>query len=545
MRTFIHQKWVKRTGVFCALLLIMSIVFTGVYCSKASLVNRYVKARSSQKAGPFENIKGYLVWADNNEQITNDEARYTNFDVLDKSQREELAAELKKATAKDDVYVKSVGRKFFIFPDYRIAMKPMSLTIKTNVPDVDILLNRKKVTVSTSEDFTTDIKRLPISDYTASLDGMYKDRKIEVNKKFDGQNKLIDLTVTFKNFTVTSNLKDGDLYFDDSRVGTLREGEYKVVDYPITEAAQVYVKKKFMDGDLLSKKARLAKVAEGANIDLNVDNLLEQQKAGEYLISAFNQLMAYTSSRKDPATINDVFENGVNNVFYKGLKDSVKAKLETDLRRASSLAIPNIVLNNMTQVGKESYLLDFSATYVFGYSADTDPDKKTAGNITQELNGKVTLKKSGDHYVVSQSGTKNITVTSENNQVKPPAVVPEASVGTWVLDKDNTTYTLTISENGNVTRKVDYKDPKRKDETMTAKVIKFVDRGNNNYQLFFEQESSGSIMIIGGGVGGIGVKYTQGVHLDGNNLTPIIWQTGSQSDFDFNKPASGFSMKKQ
>ncbi|MEW6857829.1 hypothetical protein ABG751_10640 [Streptococcus iniae] len=255
------------------------------------MVNRYVKARSSQKATPFENIKGYLVWSDNNEQITNDEARYTNFDILDKSQREELATELKKATANDDVYVKSVGRKFFIFPDYRIAVKPMALTIKTNVPDVDILLNRKKVTVSTSEQFTTDLKRLPISDYTASLDGMYKDRKIEVSRKYDGQSKVIDLTVTFKNFTVTSNLKDGELYFDDSRVGTLREGEYKVVDYPITDASQVYVKKKFMDGDLLSKKARLSKVAEGANVELNVDNLLEQQKAGEYLIAAFNQLM--------------------------------------------------------------------------------------------------------------------------------------------------------------------------------------------------------------------------------------------------------------
>lgn len=480
------------------------MVFTGIYCSKASLVNRYVKARSSQKATPFENIKGYLVWSDNNEQITNDEARYTNFDILDKSQREELATELKKATANDDVYVKSVGRKFFIFPDYRIAVKPMALTIKTNVPDVDILLNRKKVTVSTSEQFTTDLKRLPISDYTASLDGMYKDRKIEVSRKYDGQSKVIDLTVTFKNFTVTSNLKDGELYFDDSRVGTLREGEYKVVDYPITDASQVYVKKKFMDGDLLSKKARLSKVAEGANVELNVDNLLEQQKAGEYLIVAFNQLMAYTSSRKDPATLNDVFENGVDNVFYKGLKDSIKAKLETDSRRASSLAIPNIVLNNMTQVGKESYLLDFSATYVFGYSAETDPDKKTAGNITQDLNGKVTLKKSGNHYLVSQSGTKNITVTGETNQVKPPALVPEGSVGTWVLDKDNTIYTLTISEDGTVTRKTDYKDPKRKDETMTAKVVKFEDRGNHNYQLFFEQEVSGSIMIIGGGVGGSG-----------------------------------------
>lgn len=545
MKSFFQKKWVKITSIVLMALMLIAIVSGGFYYSKANLANRYVKARSSKKATTFENIKEYLVWSDNNEQVTNDEAQFAQFEALDKAQQKEVAADLKQASSSDDMYIKSVGRKFLLFPDYRVAIKPMSLTIKTNVPNVDILLNKKKVTSSNSDQFSTELKRLPIADYTASLDGIYKDRKIEVSKKYDGQDNVLDLRVTFKNFSVTSNLKDGELYFDDSRVGTLKEGAFQVTDYPLTGAAQAYVKKKFMDGELLSKKVPLDKVEEGSKIELNVENQLELDKAGQYLLSAFDQLMVYTSSRQDSATINDVFENGINNAFYKGLKDSVKAKLETDSRKASSFAIPNVALNSMTQVGKESYLLDFSATYVFGYTAETDQAKKTSGNVTQELNGKMTLKKSGDKYIVSQSGPKNITVASEKNQIKTPARVPEGSVGTWTGQKDDITYTLTINEDGTVTRKDDFKDPKKADETKTAKISKFEDKGNGNYQLIFESEQSASIMIIGGGVGGVNIKYAYGIQVNGNSLTPIIWQTGSQSDFNFGNPSSGLTLKKQ
>lgn len=59
---------------------------------------------------------------------------------------------------------------------------------------------------------------------------------------------MLDLSVSFKNFKVTSNLVDGDLYFDDTRVGTLENGEYEVSDYPLTDSAQAYVKKNSQTG---------------------------------------------------------------------------------------------------------------------------------------------------------------------------------------------------------------------------------------------------------------------------------------------------------
>lgn len=127
---------------------------------------------------------------------------------------------MQDAGASDNQYVKKVGQKFLIFPNYRIALKPLNLTIKTNVNKVDILLNKKKVAVSDSEDYSVTLERLPIADYTASISGKYNGKPVELSKAYDGENNLLDLSVSFKSFKVTSNLTDGELYFDDTRVGT-------------------------------------------------------------------------------------------------------------------------------------------------------------------------------------------------------------------------------------------------------------------------------------------------------------------------------------
>ena len=90
-------------------------------------------------------------------------------------------------------------------------------------------------------------------------------KPIELSKDYDGKDKVLDLSVTFKNFKVTSNLVDGELYFDNTRVGTLENGEYEVSDYPLTDSAKAYVKKKFSDGDLKSQKQALASIADGGH----------------------------------------------------------------------------------------------------------------------------------------------------------------------------------------------------------------------------------------------------------------------------------------
>ncbi|EHI70869.1 zinc ribbon domain-containing protein [Streptococcus ictaluri] len=545
MKLYFQKKSVKIASALLALFLLLLLAFGAFHYSKTNRINAYVAAKSSSSGAVFEQIKEYMVWADTNEQITNDEARYTRFSRLKSS---DVAAEkerLKKAGPEDELYVKSVGRKFLIFPDYRIAVKPIRLTLKTNLPNLDLLLNDKKVAVSDSENFTTTLERLPAADYRASVYGYHENHKIKVSKTYDGQNELLDLSLLFKTFTVVSNVKDGELYFDDNRVGTLSDGQFQVEDYPVTETAQAMIKKRFPDGQLKSSKHPLAPIENGSQLEITVDNLLGDDKAGQLLVAAFDQLLAYLNAGQDSAQFATLFEEGANNDFYKGLKESVQAKFQTDIRKASSLSTPSILLTKVTQVGKKSYLIDFSATYDFLYNKETDPAKSTSGNVRQELVGKMPVKKVGQNYLVSQKGAKSITVASEDNQVKAPSLFPEALLGTWLGQKSDMSISMTLSEDGTVTTKIDYKNPNTPGLSKSVKVKKVEEKGEGIYLYRLDQGTDTSVLTPGGGLGGMNVKYAFGFQVAGQTAHPIVWQTGLNSDFDYSKPLPGIELKKQ
>ncbi|EQL82605.1 hypothetical protein HMPREF1230_1268 [Streptococcus pyogenes GA19681] len=140
-----HHKKLKQITIIAATSLFLFLIGGAFYYSKNHCINAYLKARSAQSGPVFENIKAYLVWDDTNEQITNDEAMYTKFRRYSQKELRQKKQDLKAASQDSAVQVKSVGRRFWIFPDYRIAIKPMDLTIKTNVPQADVLLNQKKL----------------------------------------------------------------------------------------------------------------------------------------------------------------------------------------------------------------------------------------------------------------------------------------------------------------------------------------------------------------------------------------------------------------
>lgn len=546
MFDFFKKKVVKVCLVIFGIVLVSLLSLGFFYFSKGQVLSRFVAARSRTSGQAFDNIKEYMVWSDTGESITNDEANYANFEPLSKSEARKLGQEIKEGNKNDSMYLKRVGSRLGIFPDYRIANKPMSLTLKTNVPKLDVLLNQKKVATSNSDHFSVTVERLPRTHYTASLEGTSDGKEIKLKKDYDGKNQTIDLSVAFKSFTVTSNLMDGNLYFGDNRIAKLKDGSYSVDNYPVTDGSKAYIKKVFNDGEITSHKQKLISIADNQTIKLDVDGLLNEKEAGQKLITAFNQLILYVSTGQDPQTVGTVFEKGAENDFYKGLKESIKAKFVTDNRKASHFTIPNIVLNKMTQVGKESYQVNFAADYDFNYDKSTDPDKKTYGHIIQNLTGNFIMKKSGNSYLISNDGKKDITVAKETNNVKadPVSIFPENLVGSWKGEVEDGTVTMTFDKDGKVTQKKVYKDSKSKESNHSAKVTKLEDKGNGLY-LYQYESGTDTTTFVTGGIGGLKVKYAYGIKIEGNKIIPVIWQTSSDGEFDYHKPLLSKPLTKQ
>lgn len=514
MFDFFKKKVVKVCLVIFGIVLVSLLSLGFFYFSKGQVLSRFVAARSRTSGQAFDNIKEYMVWSDTGESITNDEANYANFEPLSKSEARKLGQEIKEGNKNDSMYLKRVGSRLGIFPDYRIANKPMSLTLKTNVPKLDVLLNQKKVATSNSDHFSVTVERLPRTHYTASLEGTSDGKEIKLKKDYDGKNQTIDLSVAFKSFTVTSNLMDGNLYFGDNRIAKLKDGSYSVENYPVTDGSKAYIKKVFNDGEITSHKQKLISIADNQTIKLDVDGLLN--------------------------------EKGAENDFYKGLKESIKAKFVTDNRKASHFTIPNIVLNKMTQVGKESYQVNFAADYDFNYDKSTDPDKKTYGHIIQNLTGNFIMKKSGNSYLISNDGKKDITVAKETNKVKadPVSIFPENLVGSWKGEVEDGTVTMTFDKDGKVTQKKVYKDSKSKESNHSAKVTKLEDKGNGLY-LYQYESGTDTTTFVTGGIGGLKVKYAYGIKIEGNKIIPVIWQTSSDGEFDYHKPLLSKPLTKQ
>jgi hypothetical protein len=178
----------------------------------------------------------------------------------------------------------------------------------------------------------------------------------------------------------------------------------------------------------------------------------------------------------------------------------------------------------------------FTATYDFHYDKSTDTEKQSSGDVIQTLEGKLTLKKSGASYLVANSGQRSITVTGEDNQIKVDSVLPEAMLGTWKVD-DKSDTSFTFDADGTITQST--KNNKRQ-----TKVTGVEDKGNNIYHYVYGDGTDTSAFVVSG-LGGVGVKYTFGIKIDGDKLRLVVWQANKDDDFDYSKPMLGSTLSKK
>ncbi|XCY61986.1 hypothetical protein ABG810_07530 [Streptococcus iniae] len=122
--------------------------------------------------------------------------------------------------------------------------------------------------------------------------------------------------------------------------------------------------------------------------------------------------------------------------------------------------------------------------------------------------------------------------------------LPVASIGTWTVQVEpDWLVTITVSADGTVSRVDQSETYTYYSQPQSVHFNGVYDRGNGNYELVGDYGTNQAIMIIGG-IGGANIKYTFGMHLDGNSLIPVLWQTDIASEFDFASPLSGPTLRK-
>lgn len=161
-----------------------------------------------------------------------------------------------------------------------------------------------------------------------------------------------------------------------------------------------------------------------------------------------------------------------------------------------------------------------------------NPDKKTTNN-------------DGQINIESQTPEQTPEVAATISETPVLMSFPAASIGTWTVQVDpDWLVTISISADGTVSRLDQPEGYAYYAQPQSVHFNGVYDRGNGYYELVGNNGTNQSIMIIAG-IGGANIKYSFGMHLEGDKLIPVLWQTGIDSEFNFESPLSGPTLIKQ
>ena len=125
---------------------------------------------------------------------------------------------------------------------------------------------------------------------------------------------------------------------------------------------------------------------------------------------------------------------------------------------------------------------------------------------------------------ISTSTTTSSTSSSIPSSSNTKAGIPLSFVGTWSGTVGSSNITLTITDDGTITKTQD-------NHTVTEQISSYEEVGSNLYHLNSTTGSQALSTLIFSGIGGTNVKYATGIYIKDDLLYPQFWSANTNSDF--------------
>lgn len=373
-------------------LMIFSVLFLSVfllgsqYYSRKAVAERYLKVAGHD----FEASLQYEVWSDTKKPIKTSDLRYHRPSSTVPHQQKDLLS--------GDTMVKA-GRKYLIFPDWKVAVTPVDIEVTSNTKNLEVLINDKAFSKTTSSEFRKILKHQYPGEYSVSAKGEIDHQKINLkNSKIVDQNTSFSLDLLKKSFTVTSNLKDGDLYLEDKKIGQLTNGEYKTNQLLMTNDQQLYVTKQLGQDVQKTQAITASDISDGSIVSLKAEGVLDDLSAKKVIELAYSKMESYADTFIVPNGLEAVFENTTENSFYRDVKEVIDVNMKKAQNRAAdSINFTNIKITDVKALGKYSYQVDFTVTYDFYYTYTSQ--HRNSGSLIQEFSWSSIVNYVGDGSV--------------------------------------------------------------------------------------------------------------------------------------------------
>lgn len=401
------QKVLYSVGALLVIGLVAAYLYGTQYYSQQAVAERYLQEvdKNAEKA-----ITDYEVWSDTKQSITKDQLNY-----LDMNQRQTVPSE----DIMDEGRMVQVGNTLLVFPNWKVAVQPVNATVTVNTKGLSLDVNGKQIEKSTTDSYKKKLERLYPGTYSFVAKGKVDGQDVEVSSEEKlSKDTTVDLAVKYLNFTVQSNLSDGDLYVGSKKVGTLTDGRLEVSNLAVTSAASVYVKKSFSEKDSIKSETKsIADITDGDTVTIDASGVLDRDVADRVIESAYSKLSSYSYNHTTPDGLKDVFSGGADNKFYKDVKNTIDTNTTgAKNRSADSISFSDVDVTKVTQTGPKTYKVDFTVVYDFYYGYDSK--FKTSGDIIQKLTWSADVEYVGDKDSDgSNSSDYRITSSSDDSKV--------------------------------------------------------------------------------------------------------------------------------
>ncbi len=414
------NKWKKRGLIALIICLVAGLIgffYGSFYYSREQVATRYLKAVK----GTVEEGLSYEVWSDTKKPISSQELTYQSKTTMSRE------TDKKELLSGDKMQV--VGREWVIFPKWAVLVEPVDVTVTTNTKGLTVSANDQEVFKTTGTNDKKTLKHLYPGSYTFSAVGTVGGQSINLSQNVTiTHSQTVKMNVQYISFSVSSNITDGDLYVGAKKVGSLVNGEAQVSNLAVTGDALVYVKKTFQDKSYIQSdnQVTVSSITDGQSIELDTSKeILDRDTADDLVTAAYSKLESYADYEETPDGLTDVFKNGNQNKFYTDVKATIDSNTTGAKNRgADYIDFSDVDVTKVTQVGKDSYTVDFTVVYTFGYSYSSQ--HRSSGTIKQKLSWSCTVslkenrdqkKRSNSSYYYSNNyDYENYYITGTNGE---------------------------------------------------------------------------------------------------------------------------------
>lgn len=288
----------KTKMIFAIVFAVLAVLLFGAYQFGAQQFSKEKQVEAFLKALETEDVKkltSIMQTSDTRVKVTEEDVKsYLRYMKENPSYYQQLVSYLNTQAVDglveteeqfSDVQLVEQGKKWMLYPIYKMQVQAYYIDIQTNTKDATIYVNDKEAAKVTNAELEKEIgpyfpgihrvKAVSKSDLTT----LESEKEVELANKEDGKVQ-VELPIEGHYVRIESDQEDATVYVNGEKRGKLKNGSYELGPVPTDETVEVYLEKKLSWG---VSKTESVKIGTDSSYYLEFPTQVSDSEVGEFV----------------------------------------------------------------------------------------------------------------------------------------------------------------------------------------------------------------------------------------------------------------------